>query len=81
MSKRLENVVNLPAGLRPPVLAGVASPPIPSAASPARGLLPSLPIWNNDEEIHDWANNDALKIPREKKTRKKTRTWQQWAIL
>lgn len=42
----------LPAGLSPPVLAGVARPPRPRAASPAKGLLPSLPICNNDEEIH-----------------------------
>lgn len=43
---------NLPAGLRPPVFAGVARPPRPKAASPAKGLLPNLPICNNDEEIH-----------------------------
>jgi len=30
----------------------VARPPRPKAASPAKGLLPSLPICNNDEEIH-----------------------------
>lgn len=42
----------LPAGLRPPVFAGVASPPRPKAASPAKGLLPSLPICNNDDAIH-----------------------------
>lgn len=43
---------HLPAGFNPPVLAGVARPPRPKAASPANGLLPSLPICNNDEEIH-----------------------------
>lgn len=42
----------LPAGLRPPVFAGVARPPRPKAASPAKGLLPSLPICNNDDAIH-----------------------------
>ena len=35
---------HLPAGFRPPVLAGVASPPRPKAANPAKGLLPSFPI-------------------------------------
>lgn len=44
--------IRLPAGLRPPVFAGVASPPRPKAASPAKGLLPSLPICNNDDAIH-----------------------------
>lgn len=48
MEKEIEmernKCVDLPAGLRPPVLAGVASPPRPSAASPASGLLPSFPI-------------------------------------
>lgn len=34
------------------MFAGVARPPRPKAASPAKGLLPSLPICNNDEEIH-----------------------------
>lgn len=48
----LNNIFRLPAGLRPPVFAGVARPPRPKAASPAKGLLPSLPICNNDEEIH-----------------------------
>lgn len=48
----LKTCIDLPAGLRPPVFAGVARPPRPKAASPAKGLLPSLPICNNDEEIH-----------------------------
>lgn len=34
------------------MFAGVASPPRPKAASPAKGLLPSLPICNNDDAIH-----------------------------
>jgi len=48
----LKTCIDLPAGLRPPVFAGVARPPRPKAASPAKGLLPNLPICNNDEEIH-----------------------------